>query len=176
MYGLIAIAAIQTALGIYQIVKSQQAQKELDKQKMPAFAVSPELQASKTRAEQLAKQGFTTEETAAFEQSLAKAGEQEYRRATDIAGGNLAPAISAGIQSQNIGAIGEFAAQGAGLRRKNIAYADAITSEIQRQKNMETDAELQYRLMKEQALGAAGKAGYENISEGASIGATAYNP
>ena len=106
-----------------------------------------------------------------------------YRRATDVGGGDLAPAIGGAIQAQKMTAIGKFAASGAQLKRQNIRYADTINREIQAQKNLATQEAIADRIRREEAWGYAGKAGSEGLVEGLALGASQiggrqydYNP
>lgn len=168
----VAIAAISAAYSIYQGIKSDQALKEIEKEEKAKYEVTPEVKRGQQRAEALAKTGYSPEETAAFEQQIAGESELAYRRGTDIAGGELAPAIGAGIQAQKMTAIGKFAASGAQLKRQNIRYADIINQQIQQQENIATQESLADRLRREQAWGAVGQAGQTGLVEAGALAVT----
>ncbi len=164
------IGGITTAYGLYQSYKSQQALEEMEKEERAEYKVSPEMQRAYQRAEETAKTGYTPEETAAFRQQLATSGATAYQRSVDIGGGGMAQTMRAGIQAQNIGAISQFAAGGAARRQQNIRYADAIAARMQSIQNLQTREDIARRTRTEEAYGAAGKAGAENIIGGISTG------
>lgn len=181
---LLALGALaqapQAILGAVQAIKGYRSLKNLSKEQYPEYTISPELQQAYQRAEGMAKQGFSAEETAQFQQGVARQQTGAFRQATDLGGGNLARAISAGLGAQNLQAQGQFAAQGAQLKRQNIQYADELARSIQQQKNLATQEKIQRRQMLEQAYGSAAKTGLENITSSlGGIGASlfeAYNP
>lgn len=160
-----ALTALPKALlGAYQTYQSTKALKELSKEEYPEFQISPELQGAYSRAQEMSKRGFSAEEQADFQQRMGRQQAGAFRQATEMGGGNLARAISAGLGAQNIGAVNQFAAQGAQLKRQNIRYADDLARALQTQKNMATQQKIARRQQLEQAYGWALQAGLSNIA------------
>ena len=145
---------------------------ELQKQPFPEIAVAPELQSAYGQAQAISQYGFSPEQTAAFNERLARTQGTAFQSAIDLSGGQMAGALSGGLQSQKIGAIGQFAEAGAGLQLKKIQYAGDIASQIQAIKQANAQAKIQQRMMLEQAYGQAIKQQKENVMAGVgSLGA-----
>jgi hypothetical protein len=175
----LAIGALAEApravLGAIQAIKGYRNLRELSKQPYPELSISPELQKAYDRAEAMRNQGFTSEEESAFQQGIARQTAGAFRQATDISGGGLARAISAGLQAQNLQAQSQFAAQGAQMRRQNIQYVDDLARAIQQQRNMIDQEKIARRQQLEQAYGLAAQTGLTNIASSLSgIGAMAF--
>lgn len=174
-----AVAAV-VALGslAYSVYKESEAQKgirDLEKQKRPNYGVAPELRNAFGRAEQMAQSGYTPSERAAYMGSLNRANNLSYRRATDASGGNLARAIGAGIQSNNINQLQQFAASDAALKRQNIRYSDSLAQALQHQQNLASQVDINYRNAEEQAYGISAQQQGQNIQQGVmALGQLAY--
>lgn len=140
--------------------KRQQSQlDELQKQPIPQYMVSPELRAMYSQAsnEAMNPQGFSGAETLGFNQRLGSIQNTQYNNAVNRAGGQMGRFIGGVLNSQATGASNQFAAQGEQIRRMNrqsaLGRQAGATSQIQNIGNMNTAAQLQRRLMIEQALG-----------------------
>lgn len=153
--------------GITSLVQANRAKKslaQLNKTPYPEYQISPELQSSYSRAQSMANQGYTAQETAAFNQNLSRNQATQFRTAIDQSGGNLARAINAGLQANNIGAINQFASSDAQIRRQNIRNADDLARALQSQKNLSVSSALQRRNQLEQAYGSALAQQRENLA------------
>jgi hypothetical protein len=147
------------------------------KKPYPKYGVSSELQGAYDRAQGEAQFGYSGAEKAAFHQDLARANSLRLQRGLALAGGSLGSAVNAATQSSDISALNNFAASDEAVRRQKISYADTLAQAVQRQKNLETQNQIQRKVMMEQAYGGALKAGLTNITNG--IGgymAYKYNP
>lgn len=151
----LVLGAVQTGVGLYKLSQEGDA---------PTAGITPEMKAAYARAEQRAKSGFSPQEKAAYESSLATAGNTAYRRGVDMGGGSMAQALRAGINAQQLGARNQFAATDAQLQRENIRYADSLAQQIQSQKNLQTAQELQQYNQRQQAYGQALQSGLGNIA------------
>jgi hypothetical protein len=139
---------------------------DLNSTPVPKFNETPEQMASRFRAEELAKSGYTAEEKANFDQKLQRSENTAYQRNLAVAP-SLAQATLAGINYTNTGAMNQFAANDADLHRENIKYADTFSKYLQELNNKNTEAQLQQRLMAEQALGQAAQSGISQIGTAA---------
>lgn len=137
---------------------------QLQKQAMPQYLASTQLNAAHARAQKMAEMGFTPQETAAFHNNLATSNNTAFANATQASGGQLSGAINAGLQSQNIGALNQFAGQDAALKRENMRHADSFASQFQNIQDENTRTALQQRMMREQALGGAVNSGLTNLT------------
>ncbi len=158
------LAAIPAAIGLAQSAVGFANLSKLSKQKLPMYQETPEMMASRARANQMAQGGFTTAEQNAFDSRMAQQGNQRYRLGVTQGGGNLSSAINAGINYGNIGAQQQFAAQDAQLQRQNIKYADSFSQYVQNLANMNTSYMQQRRAQQEQAAGGAAQTGLNNIA------------
>lgn len=157
-------AATTAANLIHSLSEQSQAKKGLASLKAPkGYEVTPEQQHSYDRAEKLAMNGYSPEEKAAFAQNMAQQSNAGYRRAMAFGGNNLAGAIQAGINYGNTGALTNFAAQDAALKRQNIHYADSVGNQITQQKNKNTSLNWQNYNTEAQAYGHALKSSKENF-------------
>lgn len=171
-------AAALPALGfaINQTREAKKALGDLSKKPLPQYAITPEQTAAYNRAGSAysralgsANRGFSGAETAAFNQRLASSNRTAFENSKKMAGGNLASATNAAINSQNINALLDFASRDAALQRQNMQYADTLGSRldqvgqgISQQRNLGTQVDIQRRAQQEQALGQALSQGRTN--------------
>ena len=130
----------------------------------PRYTMSPEMQRSAGRAEYMAGMGFLPEERAAAVQEGRNQSAGMFRRSMDAAGGNLARSLFAAQGADNLGFQNRLASQDANLRRGNIRYADTFSREAQRLRDANTQADLNFRMQEERALGGAIQQGTENLT------------
>lgn len=171
--------------GVQANKERKKAQSQLDKlakTPIPQYSVSPEVQSyySQAASEAANPQGFSGAETAAFNQNVARNTNTQYANAVNRAGGQASQYIANLLNMNNLNAYNQFAAQGEGIRRGNRQAAFGRQaqgmSQIQNVNNMNTQSQLQRRLMVEQALGgtiAQQKQNIDNMWKG--IGDTAGN-
>lgn len=150
--------------GMSQLSKANKALEALGEQKYPEFSDDPRMLNAYNRAEEMSKYGYSPEERAQFDQQLARSQSSQFRQATDMSGGQMSSAIGGVLQANNIDAINQFAAKGAGLRRENIQYADSLAQRLQSQKNLQTQNLIARRQMLEQAYGQAKSSAIGNIT------------
>jgi hypothetical protein len=154
-YVTLAMAAVG-AISAYD--KSQKAKKGIEKLKdwKPRYKSAEEVQ---READATIREGFTPQETASFRQSLARRSNQAYQTAVQR-NPNLASAVQAGINYGNIGALTDFAARDAQLRRQRVQdYIGRASSQY----NQQTNADLTSKRMQEQAYGLAKSQAEANI-------------
>jgi len=106
-------------------------------------------------------QGFSGAETGAFQQGLAQSQAGARQNALSIGGSSVSRAVNAGLNSANLGAMNQFAGQNAALARqnRNLGFSRYMQGAgiAQNIDNMNTQNELQRRMMMEQAYGAAAR-------------------
>lgn len=158
-------AAINLGRSIYKSSKANKALGELNKTAFPEISVSPELQSAYTGAQSSAKYGFSPEETASFNQQLARSQNTQFQQAKDIGGGQLSGTINKMNNIENIGAINTFAAKGAGLKLEKQQHADDLALNIQSIKNRNDEQKIAQRVRLEQAYGGAKQQQQENINQ-----------
>ena len=147
----IAMGAMTAYNVVDALVRRRKAQKALDtlkKTAMPQFRSAQDIQ---REAESSVRSGFSPEEKAGFQQSLARRTQAAYRQATQT-NPNLASAVSAGINYGNVGALTQFATEEGRARR---AKTSEMAGRITQQSNYQTQQALQQRYQKEQAYGLA---------------------
>lgn len=164
------IAAGTLALGALQTIQGYRGLNKLSKEAMPTYTSTPQLTSAYNRAQQAAQRGYTPEQEAAFKSNLATSQNTAYKNAVSQSGGNLAQAINAGLQSQNINALNQFAADDASKRQQNVQYADSFAPRFQNIQDENTRNALNYRMMREQALGNAVSQGQTNLATGLNAG------
>ncbi len=161
------LSAIPMVIGGVQAFQGLSALNKLQNQALPLLTEDPEMKAARLRAQGMANQGYTSAETAAFNNRANSTDNQRYNLATNVAGGNAAGAINAGIQYGNINRELSFAAQDAQLRRQNMKYADSFAQHLQRMRDANVQYMQQRRAQQESAAGGALQAGINNIASGA---------
>ena len=162
MAGIAGGAALVKGIGGYaQKRKAEKALEELGKTPAPEYQESPELRGAYQRAEAMSKYGFAPEEKAQFQGQLARSQAGMRQSALDLSGGSMGGAIGSVLQAQQTGAITDFAAKGAGLRRENIRYADTLAGQVQSQQNLIQQQKIARRQMLEEGYGKASAMGTE---------------
>lgn len=164
-------ALIQAGIGLTQSLIAGEKLKKLQNQPQSYLSESPEMIASRMRAENLAKRGFSQEETNAFMNNTAMLSNQRYKAAMTSAGGNLAGSVNAGVNYGSIKSFLDFASADASLKRSNIRYADSFSENLQRMSDENIRRKQSMRDRAEAALGGAVQAGINNIAGGAMIAA-----
>ena len=154
------VAVVGTGYSIYnaeqQKKKSREGIAELKKQNMPTFKTAQQIQ---QEAETAVPRGYTPEQIAVYHQNRAKTLNTLYQKAVSEGGGNLASSIAQYLKGDNINSDLQFAANDANLKQlKQNQFANSVTG----QSNNQTNADLHYRLLTEQAYGQAGREGTEN--------------
>jgi hypothetical protein len=172
------MAALAGAQALYGIYQSERARKQAEAMKEPGgYEITPEQRTAYERAQEMAKSGYTPEERGQFMQNIAQQQNLGYQRAMRGAQGNQwAGAVLAGVQAPKYGAMADFAARDAALRRQNIRYADQLGADISAQRNRETSrAQSEYSLL-QQAYGQARKQGIQNVMNAAWMVGSYMNP
>lgn len=106
-------------------------------------------------------QGFTGAEAAQFQQRIAAGQEAARRNALSLGGSSVSRAVQGSLGSANLAAQNQFAAQNAGLARsqRNLGFSRFMQGAgvAQGIDQMNTQQELQRRMMLEQAYGTASR-------------------
>lgn len=152
----LGLGAIQSLLGLSGLNK-------LHEQPDPKYTETPELKASRLRADEMAKRGFTPEEMAARDQKLTRAENTGYVRSLDVAP-NQAQAVLAGTNYANVAAQGDIASRDADLHRRNIQYSDSYAKILQNIADKNIATQEQNRRAAEASLGGAVSSGLNNIT------------
>ncbi len=164
LFDLNPYATVGTGItGIYELIKSQNALNRLNSQPAPEFAETPELRASRQRADFLSQGGFTAAEKGGFRKNVAEDINTKSQRALDLGGGSLSKVIGGIGKIDEMGAESKFATSDAALHRQNIKYADKFSEELQKISDRNIDEQQRERLMAEQALGGAAQTGLAGI-------------
>ena len=168
--------ALKLGTDIYRGVQANKQGKEAKKQlkeltatPAPTYSVVPELQNFYAQAafEAANPQAFSGAETATFNQNLARNTNTQYANAVNRAGGQSSQFVASLLNANNLNAINQFSAQGENTRRGNRQAAfgrqGQAVSQIQNVNNMNTQAQINRRLMIEQALGGAIAQSRQNV-------------
>lgn len=142
--------------GAIQMKQSGDALRRLANQPEPTFRSADSIL---REAEGKTPSGYTGQEKAAFQQSLARLGMQKYRQASQV-NPNMASNINAGINYGNIGAQNEFAKNDASLRRDRI---NRLVNGITNEDNRNVSTAIQNRRMLQEQYGQAYQAGVGNV-------------
>lgn len=130
----------------------------------PTFTASPDLMQATEMYRQMANQGFTPQEQAAYQSQIARQSNAAFQRGLDLSGGNMAQALQASQGANQLGAANQLAAQDAALRRQNLAGYAGQADKMQRIQDMNTQAQLQQRQAAESALGMGLQSGLTNLA------------
>lgn len=131
--------------------------------KSPEYTMSPDMKAILDQSRQMAKQGFTGAEQAAYESQIARQGATASQRAADISGGGMAQAVSGTLGAAQFGAANQMALQGAGLMRQNIGRYREIAGLQQNILDRNTQQKIQENLSRQQAFGQALQSGLSQL-------------
>jgi hypothetical protein len=156
-------AAVKGIAGAIQTSKANKALAEINKTAAPDYTEDPRLTQAYNQAQAMSNRGYTAEESNAFKQQLARTQMAQKQSALDLTGGQMGGAINSVLNANQTGAINQFAAQDAGLRRQNMAYAGGLAQAVQSQQNMINQQKIARRQMLEQAYGTAAAQGKENM-------------
>lgn len=143
---------------------------QLNKTARPRYEVTPELRGyyNQATSDVMNPAGFSGAEISDFNQRLGQNYNTQYNAAVNRAGGQTGQFVNNVLSANNLGAINNFAVAEAQLRRqnKNDAFGRQAygVGQYQNIDNMNTQADLNYRLMLEQALGQSIAQQKQNIS------------
>lgn len=149
-------APLKALYGAYQAKQSSDALRRLANQPEPTYRSADSIL---QEAEGKTPSGYTGQEKAAFQQSLARLGMQKYRQASQI-NPNMASNINAGINYGSLAATNEFARNDASLRRDRI---NRLVTGITNEDNRNVSTAIQNRRMLQEQYGQAYQAGIGNI-------------
>jgi hypothetical protein len=124
-----------------------------------APTIDPRVTAMVDRSLQMAKQGYSPEQIAAYKNSVAEADTARFRHGTDMGGGNLASAVKAGINANDTNSLNKFASQDSALKEAHAHYADQSIKYLQSFKDQDWQKNETYRKGLESAFGGAAKNG-----------------
>jgi len=150
-------------VSLYELLKSQSALKNLNSQPIPQFTPTPELLASKGRADQMSNFGYTPQEKGTERQNVAQDINAQTQKALDLGGGSLAKTIGGIGKINETANENKFALGDAELHRQNIKYSDKFAEQLQALSDKNIAEQQRERLMAEQALGGAAQTGLAGI-------------
>lgn len=153
-------------LGVLQAIPSFVNLMKLRNEQRPNYSISPELQGAYNLAENRSHFGFTPQQRGAFNQSFSQAQNTDFYNARNMGGGSLAQSLSSALGARRLNMLNQFAAQDAAAQRANVSDFYNLSSQMQRQRNLATQQDINYRMAKEQALGKALSSGLTNIASG----------
>lgn len=157
----------QTLIGAYGFIKADQMRKKYNRQAVPQYTEDPSMTASRRRAEESAKFGYSPEQRSSFFNNLSRLNNSRQIRALSAGGGNASAAVNAGINYGNIGALNTYAMNDAALHRSNIQYADAFSRNLQALRNMNTQKDYAAYIDKGRAIAQMRDNSLKNLVGGA---------
>ncbi len=149
-------APLKAIYGAYQANQAGKALRNLASQPEPTFRDPNSILQEATSK---TPTGYSAAERAAFMQNLQRLNTLKYRNATQ-SNPNLAANVGAGIDYGRVGAINEFAANDANLRRERI---NRLAGDIAQTDIRNTTNAINNRRAMEQAYGQAYQAGVGNV-------------
>lgn len=155
MYAAAILAAIQIGYGLYSSYKSS-------KEQVPTQSATPQLQASYDRALRESKYGYSPQENAAFDQSLARTNNAQYRNAVIHAGNQLAGSTQSAINFGNINTRNNRSAQDKQFQLQKEHYLDSFSNQFQGMANHNQDIALQMYNREQAASGQLLNSGINN--------------
>lgn len=145
----------QTAYGLWLTQKAKKGLAKLQKEQMPGYEVSPELQAAYDAQGKIAQDGFSPEEEAAYRGQINRLNTARYNQSLMGGAGTMAGAIGAGIQYGSIGAEQQLFERESSLKRDALARQGTIAGQLQAIQTAQDQLDIQRRLDLEKAYGAA---------------------
>jgi hypothetical protein len=178
----LTIAAIGGAINLGTTAyRGYQASKERDRQQarldtlsataLPKYKVSDEINSiyGQAASEAANPMGFSGAEKNAFNQNLGQNYNTQFYNAVNRTGGQTGRFANAVLSGNNINAINSFASNDASLARQNrmaaLSRQMSAANTIQGVGNANSQADIQRRLMTEQALGGAVAMQNQNIDQ-----------
>ncbi len=157
----VGLKAVQGGMAYARQRRAEKRLDELSKQALPQYSATPQLQRYYSQAlrESRTPQGFTPEQTAAFESGMGKTINARMAAARGMAGGQLNRAVRGTSIADQLASLNQFAAQDAAIARQNrmsaLGRLGSATSQMQNLANQNVSNLYQRRMMTEQGLGAA---------------------
>lgn len=160
-----AVSAAVTGLGIYQTIQANKSAREMGEE--PTINVSPELQSTFNRISDESSYGIDSAERTALENQISQQQRGSFEQIEETGAGRGSQMASKLLTTLKGNKAAENIAVGsAGVQRQKLAMLPGVANMIQ---NVHTRADLEklksFRL-KEEAIGAMGSTGLENIVEG----------
>ena len=134
--------------------------------KYQSQTIDPAIKNMVSRAQDMAKQGYTPQEITAFYNQQAMQNNARFQHGTDQAGGNLAQSVNNSNNAFNVGALNQFAANDAKLKQQHQLYADQTLKYLQGLEDKSWMQDNAHRQGLENAFGGALKQGLSNITGG----------
>lgn len=157
-------AALGTGiLGAVQTIGSLINRRKLMREPRPQYEIAPEMQQAYNLAEQRSRFGFTPQQTAAFEQQMARSQAADYANAVRMGGGGLAQAVAGGLGGQRLQALNRFAAQDAAQQAANIGQFYGMAGQMQAQRNRMRQQEISTRMQEETGVAKGLSSGLTNL-------------
>lgn len=156
-------------LSLYETIKGQSDLNKLNSQPAPQFTETPEMMASRQRADHLAQAGFTPAEKAGFRKNVAEDINTKTSNALSLGGGSLAKTIGGIGKIDENTAENKFATSDAALHRQNIHYADKFSEALQALSDRNISEQTKERLMAEERLGGAVQTGLSGLASTANL-------
>lgn len=168
------IGLATTAYGMYNSYQEKEAAERAARKQGPYqdFTVTPEMRSVYSTATNDANNalGFTASETANFRNELANNTNTTMYNANRATGGNMSRYLARGLNTRNLGAINNFAAQDARLRVQNrnsaLGRKQAAAGVMQGVSDRNTQAKNYRKMLIEQALGGAIAQQKQNFQQG----------
>jgi hypothetical protein len=142
--------------------------KQLDKTPFPQYSISPELQSAYSEAMGMKDQGLTGGEKASFQADVNRGAATNYQNAIKQSGGSGANAIMGAVNAEQLTAYDKIAATDAEVRRQNLTAYYQMSGEMQKQRNLISQQQIEQRMALEEQYGKTLQTGNSNILNGAS--------
>jgi hypothetical protein len=166
--GMAGGSLVNAALGGIETIWSMHKLNQLEKTPFPQYSISPELQSAYSEALGLKDQGLTAAEKSSFQADINRGAETNYQKAIRASGGSMSNAIMGAVNAEQLGAYDKLAATDAELHRQNLQSYFQISGEMQRQRNLISQQQIEQRMQLEQQYGKTLNAGVSNITNAAS--------
>lgn len=126
------------------------------------YAATPEMEQATAMFRNMAQNGMSMDERAAYENQIARQSNAAYRRSMETAPGS-AQATLAAIESARLSSANDLALQNAAIKRSGMGMFSNMASQKQAISDRNVSDQNAYRDRSEQALGQAMQAGIGNM-------------
>lgn len=169
------VAGAQLILGGIQTVTALKKLKDLQNTPMASYLdnITPLQQNVDMWSDRYAT-GLPQSSIALAQSNAAAQNAASYRQIADNAGGQMANVFSRVAAMDRVRLAQSLAQMNDAARREAMAYLGNARTQLVGQRNMQTTADRQYRLMQEQALGGALRAGTQNLAGAIDYGVTPF--